>query len=144
MDELDRFALVESYHRNAGISQHEAARNLTRHRRKSGRARRSVPVRNTLEHQINERIDRHEAIHAVASVLIEFISDVVRGSSAQFDPKRPVLHRAGRADGESWRKGSGIPSGGRRSNRSRRETRSPVVCQFRCSSPCAGPSRYPA
>jgi hypothetical protein len=43
------------------------------------------PVRNTLERLIQEGIDRHEAIHAIASVLSEHMFELLRGTVTHFD-----------------------------------------------------------
>jgi hypothetical protein len=77
-------------------------------------------MRKTLVRLMNEGADRHEAIHAVASVLVEFISNVAKGSSPQSDPQAPYYAALERLTVRSWRRDFGVPPTGRKSNRSRR------------------------
>jgi hypothetical protein len=121
MEELERIALVESYHRNAGIRVPNSRLHATFHVIVENQAALGdeTPVRRTLERLMNEGIDRHEAIHAVGSVLTEFISDVLKGSSPQSDPHTPYYAALERLTVQSWRKDFGAPAT-RRSNRFRR------------------------
>jgi hypothetical protein len=122
MDELERIALVESYHRNARIQLPSSRAHATFHVIVENQAALGdeTPVRKTLQRLMNEGIDRHEAIHAVASVLTEFISDVLRGSEPQSDPNVPYYAALERLTVRSWRRDFGDPPATRRSNRSRR------------------------
>jgi hypothetical protein len=122
MEELERIALVESYHRNAGIRVPNSRLHATFHVIVENQAALGdeTPVRRTLERLMNEGIDRHEAIHAVGSVLTEFISDVLKGSSPQSDPHTPYYAALERLKVQSWRKDFGVPPATRRSNRFRR------------------------
>ena len=122
MDELKRTALVEDYHQKAGIrlpnsKVHAAFHVIVENQAALGD---ETPVRKTLERLMKEHIDRHEAIHAVGSVLTEFISNVLKGSSPQSDPHTPYYAALERLTVQSWRKDFRIPSAGRRSNRPRR------------------------
>jgi hypothetical protein len=122
MEELERIALVQTYHQKAGIRVPNAKVHATFHVIVENQVALGdeTPVRKTLERLMKERIDRHEAIHAVASVLAEYISDVFRGSSPPSDPNAPYYAALERLTVQSWRKDFGVPPAGRRSNRSRR------------------------
>jgi hypothetical protein len=50
-----------------------------------------------------EGIDRHEAIHAVASVLAEHMSDLIRRAPSQSDPNAPYYAALEKLTVESWR-----------------------------------------
>jgi hypothetical protein len=50
-----------------------------------------------------EGIDRHEAIHAVGSVLAEHMSNLVRGVPPQSDPNAPYYAALEKLTVESWR-----------------------------------------
>jgi hypothetical protein len=122
IDESERIALVESYHRNAGIRLPNSRLHATFHVIAENQAALGdqTPVRKTLERLMNEGIDRHEAIHAVASVLTQYISDVLKGSSPQSDPHAPYYAALERLTVRSWRRDFGVPPATRRSNRPRR------------------------
>jgi Domain of unknown function (DUF1841) len=120
MAELDRIALVESYHRNAGTRVPNLPVHATLHVIVENQAALGdeTPVRKTLARLMKEPIDRHEAIHAVASVLIGHISDIVTGSAS--DPNAPYNAALEKLTVRSWRKDNDISSPPRRSNRFRR------------------------
>jgi hypothetical protein len=122
MDELERTALVEDYHRNAGIRLPNSRLHATFHVIVENQAALGdeTPVRKTLERLMKERIDRHEAIHAVASVLTDFITDVFSGSVPQSDPNVPYYAALERLTVQSWRRDFGDPPATPRSKRSRR------------------------
>src|ERR1700685_3693810 len=122
MGELSRIALVENYHRRAGIRLPNSRLHATFHVIVENQAALGdeTPVRKTLERLMKERIDRHEAIHAVGSVLTEFISDVLKDSSPQSDPNVPYYAALERLTVQNWRKDFGVPPPSRRSNRFRR------------------------
>jgi Domain of unknown function (DUF1841) len=122
MDELDRTALVETYHRNARIRLPNTRLHATFHVIVENQAALGdeTPVRKTLERLMNEGIDRHEAVHAVASVLTEYISDVFRGASLPSDPNAPYFAALEKLTVRSWRRDFGVPPATRRSNPSRR------------------------
>jgi hypothetical protein len=50
-----------------------------------------------------EGIDRHEAIHAVASVLAEYMSDLVRSVPSRSDPSAPYYAALEKLTVKSWR-----------------------------------------
>ena len=122
MKELDRIALVEDYHRKAGIRLPKSRLHATFHVFVENQAALGdeTPVRKTLERLMKEQIDRHEAIHAVASVLTDFISTVFRGSVPKSDPNVPYYAALERLTVESWRRDYGDPPAPRRPKRSRR------------------------
>jgi hypothetical protein len=122
MEELERIALVEDYHRKAGIRVPNSKLHATFHVIVENQVALGdeTPVRKTLERLMKEHIDRHDAIHAVASVLTEFISDVLKRSSPQSDPHTPYYAALERLTVQSWRKDFGVPPPTRRSNRFRR------------------------
>ncbi|MBV8751567.1 MAG: hypothetical protein JO328_01760 [Hyphomicrobiales bacterium] len=79
MDEQERINLVEQYHRRAGIrlpnvKVHAIIHAVVENQIALGD---EIPVRRTLERLISEGLDRHDAIHAIGSVVAFHISDVV-------------------------------------------------------------------
>lgn len=121
MDELSRIALVENYHRRVGIRLPNVRLHATFH----------VIVENqialgdetpakTLERLMNAGLDRHEAIHAVASVLSGHITDVLSGSTLPSDPHAPYYAALEKLTVESWRRDYGDPSPSRRAKSPRK------------------------
>lgn len=79
--------LIEDYHRRARIRlpnrrAHASFHCIIENQLSLGQP---PPVRNTLERLIQEGIDRHEAIHAIASVLSEHMFELLRGTVTHFD-----------------------------------------------------------
>ncbi len=84
MDEDERITLVMEHHREAGVELPNAQVHAVVH----------VVVENqialgdetsaqaTLERMIREGLDRHEAIHAVGSVLVDFMQALMGGDAA--------------------------------------------------------------
>ena len=121
MGELSRIALVENYHRRAGIPLPNARLHATFHVIVENQAALGdeTPAAKTLERLMNEGVDRHEAIHAVASVLSDHITDVLSGSSLS-DPHAPYYAALEKLTVESWRRDYGVPSPSRRAKSPRK------------------------
>lgn len=79
LDEEQRIDLVMAYHRRAGIRFPRAKAHALFHVVvESQIADAGLPVRSTVERLMAEGLDRHEAIHAVGSVLAGHMNDLVR------------------------------------------------------------------
>ena len=122
MGELSRIALVENYHRKAGIRLPNARLHATFHVIVENQVALGdeTPAAKTLERLMNEGVDRHEAIHAVASVLSDHITDVLSGSSLPSDPNAPYYAALEKLTVESWRRDYGVPSPSRRAKSPRK------------------------
>lgn len=84
MDEQERMMLVTAYHRQAGVAlpneqAHAAIHAIVENQIALGDET-SAPA--TLERMMREGLDRHEAIHAVGSVLVDFMQALVREDAA--------------------------------------------------------------
>ena len=80
LDEGERVVLVEWYHRDARINLPKAARTLhaTIHVVVENQlAENDEPVTRTLARLMNEGLSRHEAVHAIGSVVAEEIYDIL-------------------------------------------------------------------
>ncbi len=109
MDESERIALVESYHRHARIPLPDLRMHATFHAIVENQAALGdeTPVRRTLARLVEEGVDRHEAIHAVAATLSEHMSDLVRSASPPSDPNASYFAALEKLTIESWRKNYG-------------------------------------
>lgn len=91
LSELDRIALVKAYHRQAGIDLpneqiHAVLHTVVESQIAAGQ---ELPVAATMIRLQNEGLDRHEALHAVASVLATHLQAVMQGQRAGSDPNAP-------------------------------------------------------
>jgi hypothetical protein len=85
LDDDERIELVARYHQNIGEELPEFGQNLlhtTMHVVvESQLALAVLPVCQALDRLLREGLDRHDAIHAIASVLAGLVHDVVAGGS---------------------------------------------------------------
>ena len=109
LSEDERLRLVEDYHRHVrdrlpNVAGHAAFHVIVENQAALGD---EVPVQRTLDRLMKEGIDRHEAIHAVATVLAEHMSDLARGVPSQSDPNAPYYAALEKLTVESWQQTSG-------------------------------------
>jgi hypothetical protein len=79
LDETERIDLVTDYHRRIGVQLetpelHAMAHVVVENQVALGEA---TPVPETLERLMDEGLDRHEAVHAIGSILMEIVFDAV-------------------------------------------------------------------
>ncbi len=101
MDEGERMMLVTDYHRQAAVELpneeiHAVVHVIVENQIAQGDET-SAPA--TLERLMHEGLDRHEAIHAVGSVLADFMQalihgDVPRGENQRYDEELEKLTAA--------------------------------------------------
>ena len=91
LDETERLDLVSDYHRRTGVQLetpelHAMAHVVVENQVALGEAT-SVPE--TLDRLINEGLDRHDAVHAIGSVLMRIVFDAVheRGDGSDINAK---------------------------------------------------------
>jgi hypothetical protein len=104
-EESERLRLVEDYHRRAGIRLPNVRLHSTFHVIVENQVAigDEIPVGRTLVRLMNEGIDRHEAIHAIASVLSEHVFDVATGVPQHADPNAAYFAALERLTVASWR-----------------------------------------
>ncbi len=110
LDEGERIRLVEDYHRRARVSLpnakiHAALHVIVENQVALGD---ETPVRRTVERLMSEGLDRHDAIHAVASVLAGHMYGVFSPSPSEpiSDPKPGYYAELERLTAEEWRRSS--------------------------------------
>lgn len=99
LDEGKRIALVEAYHRDARIPLPRSARSVhaaihTVVENQLAMDDQEI-VRETLQRLLEEGLTRHDALHAVGSVLAELIADAFKEEPAPADlnpPYQAALH----------------------------------------------------
>ena len=85
MDEDERIMLVMAYHQEAGVELpneqvHAVAHVVVENQIAMGD---ETAAQATMERLVHEGLDRHEAIHAIGSVLVEFMQEVLGDDAPQ-------------------------------------------------------------
>jgi hypothetical protein len=98
--------MAEDYHRRAGTRLPNAKAHAIFHVIVENHAALGdeIPVRGTLERLMGEGLDRHEAIHAIASVLSGHVFDIARGKPARPDANAAYFAALSKLTVESWRR----------------------------------------
>lgn len=106
LDESERMQIVRRYHRRQRIrlpneTIHAAVHVIVENQVALGDA---FPAKAVLFRLMNEGLDRHEAIHAIASVLSETLFVVMSKKDAEGDPNANYMDKLKFLSAESWRK----------------------------------------
>jgi hypothetical protein len=104
-DEQERIALVIDYHRRARIKVpnmqlHGVFHVIVENQIALGEA----PVERALQRLMADGLDRHDAIHAVGSVLAPTILDLLQGTVTEAEPSKSYHEALERLTVEDWRR----------------------------------------
>jgi hypothetical protein len=106
LDEDERIMLVLSYHRGARERLENAHLHASMHVVVENQvASPDLPVRTTLERLQAEGLGRHDAVHAIASVVASHLFEVMKGTIAGDDPHGPYWARLRELTAERWLRG---------------------------------------
>jgi len=88
LSEQDRIDLVENYHRRAGVRLPRAESHAIIHLVVENQIAEGdeLPVRRTAQRLMGEGLDRHEAIHAIGTVLAGHLNDLMRDARGNVQP----------------------------------------------------------
>jgi hypothetical protein len=105
-DEQERQILVSDFHRRARIrlpngELHAIFHVIIENQIALGD---DLPVRRAMERLMGEGLDRHEALHAVASILTELVYDVTHGKDPGPFPQEAYNAAVEKLTAESWRR----------------------------------------
>jgi len=102
LGEDERIMLAETYHRRAGIEVPNMTVHATVHAIIENQVAMGdeLPTHNAIERLMGEGLDRHDAVHAVASVLAVHINDALRAGSPNIEAYNDAVERL---TAESWR-----------------------------------------
>jgi len=106
LDELERITLIEAYHRDARIALPKAARagHASIHAAVENQlAAGEEPVVRALQRLRTGGLSRHDAIHALGSVLAEWIFDLHKDSDAPDVARARYYAAIERLTASSWR-----------------------------------------
>lgn len=104
LDEGERLLLAEEHHRQARVKLpneqlHAVAHVIVENQVALGD---EIATRATLERLMREGLDRHEAIHAIGSVLFGVIHDQSRGDAAERDIEEDLNDELGKLTASAW------------------------------------------
>jgi len=105
LDEQQRIDLVLSYHRRAGIRLPRETLHAVVHAVvESQIADAELPVRRTAQRLVSEGLDRHEAVHAIGSVLAGHLNDLMReiDTKSDRDPNEGYFAELEALTAEGW------------------------------------------
>lgn len=105
MEEMERVELVRDYHSRAGVESPNERLHALVHAVVENQATMGdeIPVKEALERLMNEGLDRHEAIHAVGSVLIGHIWELLGGGGTKsLDPNAPYFDEIRALTTQKW------------------------------------------
>jgi hypothetical protein len=105
LDETERIDLVLQYHRRARVKLPNATLHAAIHAVVENQVALGddIPVRRALERLQTEGLDRHEAIHAVGSVLAKHMYDLLKAGVAAAEPNKLYWDELEHLTAESWR-----------------------------------------
>jgi hypothetical protein len=106
LDEQERIDLVLNYHRKARIRLPNAKVHAIVHAMVETQIalEDETPARRTAQRLMDEGLDRHEAVHAIGWVLIEFMSDLMDEPESRAEPNAPYFAALERLTVEEWRR----------------------------------------
>jgi hypothetical protein len=106
LDEQERIDLARDYHRSAGIRVPNAAAHAAVHAIVETQIALGdeTPACRTLRRLMDEGLDRHDAIHAIGSVLVGFMRDLMIAPKSDTDPNAPYFTALEHLTAEGWRK----------------------------------------
>lgn len=114
LDEAERIALAERFHSDEDVVSPNIRVHAAIHATVETQLAMDLPsVVNALRRLQMEGLDRHEAIHAIGSVLAERIWNVLRAESSTGDSNAEYFAALDRLNAVSWRRDYGEPPGAR-------------------------------
>src|SRR3989449_2198378 len=107
LDEAERIDLALRYHRRARVRLPDTRLHATIHVVVENQVALGdeIPVRQTLERLRVEGLDRHDAVHAVGSVLTKRIYELLKEGLPAGDPNEPYWTELESLTAEGWRHG---------------------------------------
>jgi hypothetical protein len=106
LDESTRIELVVDYHEHAGVKLPNVRMHATLHAIVENQVALGdeTPVRLKVRQLMAQGLDRHDAIHAVSSVLVKHIFAAVQGEAPAGDPNARYYSALKRLNAQKWRR----------------------------------------
>ena len=105
MDESERMFMVEEFHTEAEIEVPSMMLHCAIHTTVENQIALGdeLPVERKLDQLLGEGLDRHEAIHAIGSVLAEYMYHMLHEKKSETDPNEEYFKELASLTAESWR-----------------------------------------
>jgi hypothetical protein len=105
LDEDERLLLVREYHRRARVKLPNIEAHSTAHAIVENQLAEGLPeATRALNRLLESGLNRHESIHAIASVLMDHIWNLTNKPLVEGDPHAPYLAGLEQLTAESWRR----------------------------------------
>ena len=106
MDEDERIELAIAHHRKAGVELpneqiHGAVHTIVENQIALGD---EIPIRANLDRLVKEGLDRHEAVHAIGSVLVEFLQDTLNNDESAPNINKSYYQELDKLKAAEWLK----------------------------------------
>jgi len=109
LDEGEQIALVEAYHRRAGIELPQSTLHAVIHAVIERQlAEHLAPVANAFERLRHEGLDRHDAVHALGAMLAEHMRRLMNDELDSTNPNASYFADLDRLTAASWRSEFGL------------------------------------
>lgn len=104
LDEEAQVELVAKYHASAGVALPNARVHAAMHIGVENQIARGdeTPVREKVRQLMAQGLNRHDAIHAVASVLVNHLYDLAQGKAPAGDPNKRYYAALKRLNARKW------------------------------------------
>jgi hypothetical protein len=110
LDEGERIYMVEQFHRHAGVRVPDLLAHATFHVIVENQL--ALPdqavVRDTLQRLLREGLSRHDAVHAIASVLVVRVHALSQPAASAVDAEATYHANLRRLTAERWRSGKPV------------------------------------
>lgn len=105
LDELERVDLVKAYHEEIGVDPPNEDLHAMIHVGVENQIALGdeIPVRLTLERLMRDGLDRHDAIHAIGSVLAAHLHELMSGEDVGADPNAKYFEELSELTAAKWR-----------------------------------------
>ncbi len=106
LDEQERIDLAQEYHRRAGVRVPNATLHATLHAIVEAQIALGdeTPARRTAQRLMDEGLDRHDTIHAIALVLAEFMHELMNAPKPGAHTNASYFAALERLTAEDWRR----------------------------------------
>ena len=105
LDERERIELVRAFHRRQKILVPNLDAHAIVHAIVENQLVEGFPAAEaTLARLQSEGLDRHEAVHAIGSVLLEHMQNLMSGSPSDGDPNAPYVTALEKLTADAWRR----------------------------------------